>query len=204
MYNNQHPQTLNYLAHIFLSNHQPQRQIGNFIGDFVKGRRFEDYPTEIRQGIVLHRHIDSYTDAHPVVKSTIELMRPTFGRYSGIVLDLYFDHFLATNFNSYSPNRSLANFSIRFYASSILHYKHLPIRVQGFIWHFITTNRLGKYKSIEGLKNSLQIMERHKTPAISPEAAIVYLKTEYQTLERQFHLFFPDLVNFVLAYEQKL
>lgn len=178
--------------------------MGNFIGDFVKGNQYDNYPAEIRRGILLHRQIDSYTDSHPVVRETVAMLRPHFGRYSAIVVDLYFDHILALRFEDYSENRSLKRLSMQFYAASIIYYGHLPSRVKGFIWHFISTHRLRKYATIEGLKESLQIMQRHKTPAIDPDLVIDYLKQNSNQMESQFRLFFPDLIKFVNEYEHPL
>lgn len=189
-------QKMNYLAHIFLSSNSGQTQIGNFIGDFVKGKSYQKYPDKISRGIVLHRKIDEFTDLHPVVCETIAMMRPDFGRYSGIILDMYFDYFLAINFHKYNPNRSLRLFSIRFYFFSILYYIHLPKKVKRFIFHFISTNRLEKYSSLEGLKQSLEIMSRHKSKAIRPDFTINYLQSNSEELEARFHQFFPDLVEF--------
>ena len=194
---------MNYLAHIFLSENIPQRQVGNFIGDFVKGNQFKNFPAEIQRGVLLHRQIDTFTDSHPTVKETIGSMRNTFGRYSGIVSDLYFDHFLASNFSNYSETCSLNQLSLHFYIASTVNYRHLPPRVKGFIWHFITTHRLGKYATLNGLKESFQIMERHKTPAISPDLAIDFLQENYDDLGTKFHLFFPDLIQFVKDFEHQ-
>lgn len=188
---------MNYLAHIFLSGDNQQRQVGNFIGDFVKGKQLERFPDEIRYGIRLHRHIDSYTDNHPVVRDTVGMLRPEFGRYSGILLDMYFDHFLALHFGKYSDNRSLTLFSASFYYAMIRNYTHLPERVQGFIWHFISTNRLCRYSTVNGLRNSLEIMANYKTSAIQPEKTIDFLLLHFPELEERFHTFFPDLVRFV-------
>jgi len=187
---------LNYLAHIFLSGNNAELQIGNFIGDFVKGSRMKHYPQNIRKGIILHRKIDEFTDSHPVVRDTVALIKPEFGRYSAIVADMYFDYFLAINFRKYA-SCSLHLFAIRFYFSTVIHYRHLPVRVKGFIFHFIGTNRLCKYATVSGLRNSLQIMEKHKTAAIQPDKAIQFLIENSNELEKQFHLFFPDLIEFV-------
>ena len=65
--------------------------LGNFIGDFVKGNQHKNYPQQMQQGILLHRAIDHYTDNHPIVLECVDFMRPSFGRYSGIDLDMYFD-----------------------------------------------------------------------------------------------------------------
>ncbi len=187
---------MNYLAHIFLSDNNPSIQVGNFIGDFVKGSKLKDYPAEIRKGIILHRMIDEYTDNHPVVRETILLLRPVFGRYSGIITDMYFDYFLAVNFSNYSNDYSLNRFSFHFYIAALRHYKHLPDRVKGFIFHFISTNRLGKYSSPKGLNNSLEIMANYKVSALEPTKIIEFLEENSTNISTNFHLFFPDLIKF--------
>jgi len=188
--------TLNYLAHIFLSGNDHQLQIGNFIGDFVKGSKFNAYPALIQEGILLHRKIDSYTDSHDVVKQTILLLRPTFGRYSGIIADMYFDYFLSVNFQTYSK-KPLYLFACRFYFFAFLNYNQLPLKVKRFIFHFISTNRLYKYSSIDGLKRSLEIMAIHKVTALDPDKIIAFLLENHDELERKFHQFFPDLIEYV-------
>ena len=187
---------LNYLAHIYLSGNNKEIQVGNFIADFVKGSKLNDYPIEIRKGIVLHRLIDEFTDKHLIVKETITLLRPEFGRYSGIIVDMYFDYFLAKNFNQYSNNQNLNCLSLKFYFAAIWYYKYLPARVKRFIFHFISTNRLKKYATVVGLKNSLEIMANHKVSALNPEHIIEFLEDNLEELELKFHLFFPDLINF--------
>jgi len=191
------PFILNYLAHIFLSGNDSQLQVGNFIGDFVKGKKPDDYPKQIRKGIILHRHIDSFTDSHEVVKETIIFLRPTFGRYSGIVADMYFDYFLAKDFSRHNNGRSLLIFAVQFYISALINYRQLPVKVKRFIFHFIFTNRLGKYSTLEGLKDSLDIMAIHKVSALNPPEIIEFLALHHEYLEMRFQLFFPDLIEFV-------
>lgn len=187
---------LNYLAHIFLSGTDSQVKIGNFIGDFVKGNQLNSQPSCIRSGIVLHRKIDSFTDSHPVVIEIIGMLRPVFGRYSGIIVDMYFDYFLAVSFFDYAGVR-LSTFAFRFYVDLLFYYKYLPVRVKRFVFHFIATNRLKRYSTLEGLKSSLQIMSNHKIPAIEPDKTIDFLIQNHDELEDKFHQFFPDLIQFV-------
>jgi acyl carrier protein phosphodiesterase len=184
------------LAHIFLSGNNRELQIGNFIGDFVKGSRFNEYPDGIRRGIKLHRKIDEFTDSHPVVLETLYLLKPEFGRYSGIILDMYFDYFLATKFSVYS-SKQLNVLAFRFYLITLFHYRNLPVKVKSFIFHFIFTNRLKKYSSLGGLKNSLEIMANYKTSAIDPDKSIQFLVKNHAALELNFHQFFQDLIEFV-------
>jgi len=187
---------LNYLAHIFLSGNRQRLKIGNFIGDFVKGSKLKNYPTEIRQGIVLHRLIDEFTDNHEVVKETVNFVRPAFGRYSGIVVDMYFDYFLGKNFKKYSPRTSLNIFAFKFYFAAILNYNYLPVRVKRFIFHLIFSNRLHKYSTLKGLEESLIIMSNHKVSAIKPDKTIQFLVENEQVLEAKFFRFFPELIEF--------
>ena len=87
---------MNYLAHILLSGNDRRLQVGNFIGDFVKGTEYEQYPKRIKEGILLHRAIDSFTDNHPVFLETVDMLLPDFGRYSGIMADMFYDYLLAS------------------------------------------------------------------------------------------------------------
>jgi acyl carrier protein phosphodiesterase len=190
---------MNYLAHIFLSGNQQSVQIGSFIADFVKGKQLYTYPTEIQQGIILHRKIDTFTDEHPLVCELNSLLKPSFGRYSPIILDMYFDYLLAKSFHHYSPNKSLLLFSWQFYGYLIRHYSLLPIRVKRFVFHFMITNRLYQYKSIQGLYNSLHIMSVYKTDAINPSHSIEFLQEHEELLEKQFQQFFTDILQFTAA-----
>ncbi len=195
---------MNYLAHILLSGEDRALQVGNFIGDFVKGSRYDDYPPGIRAGILLHRQIDSFTDAHPAFKNTVEVLRPAFGRYSGIMADMYFDYFLANHFNHYSGGKSLNCFAYNFYASALLYYRWLPERVQGFIFHFISTNRLKQYKSYAGLEASLTIMSNYKSKSIEPERSIAFLRENEAQLNGLFHDFMPEVLNYAKDHLQGL
>ena len=167
-------------------------QIGNFVGDAVKGRAYENYPLGFRKGILLHREIDDYTDHHPVVREAIDMLRADFGRYSGVLTDIYFDHLLARNFRHYS-GRSLRRFAWGFYGALILNYRYLPERFKGFLWHFILTNRLVRYASLSGIERSLEIMVEYKNLRIDPGLAIVFFERNQERLQELFDRFLPDV-----------
>jgi acyl carrier protein phosphodiesterase len=187
---------MNYLAHIFLSGNEQSLQIGSFIADFVKGKQLYTYPADIQKGIILHRKIDTFTDQHPVVNQLMKVLQPSFGRYSPILLDMYFDYCLANSFQQYSPNKNLLRFSLQFYRYLIAHYSLLPERVKRFVFHFMITNRLYQYKSINGLHTSLKIMSVYKTNSIDPEKSIQFLINHEEVLFKEFHVFFTDLLQF--------
>jgi acyl carrier protein phosphodiesterase len=190
---------MNYLAHIFLSGSDKQIQLGNFIGDAVKGRSYNNFPQRISEGILLHRAIDTYTDNHPTVKKTIQLLKPYFGRYSGILLDIYFDYFLASRFSEYSKI-SLKRYTKYFYFNMISHRRYLPDRIKGFMWHFIGTDRLYKYAFKDGIRKSLDIMVVYRHVDIPVDKAINFL-TEYEKeLWSIFQLFFCELQELCYGY----
>lgn len=183
---------MNYLAHILLSGKDPSVRIGNFVGDAVKGKRYKQYPQGFQLGILLHRQIDAFSDAHPLVREAVALGREPFGRYSAVVTDILFDHFLGVHFREYS-NQGLTVFAYRFYCSLIINYHHLPPRFQGFIWHFILTNRLACYASFKGIHRSLEIMAGYRGLPVNPDQAIDFLRANYGELENLFQSFFPEL-----------
>ena len=88
---------MNYLAHIYLSNEEEEITLGNFIADGVKGKKYVQFPLGIQQGILLHRAIDSFTDAHPIVRKSTKRLHKKYGHYSGVIVDILYDHFLAKN-----------------------------------------------------------------------------------------------------------
>lgn len=186
---------MNYLAHIYFSDSCRQVAVGNFIGDFVKGRRYKAYPSGIRKGILLHRQIDHFTDNHPAFKETVELLRPSFGRYSGIMADMYYDYLLASDFERYSNGQSLNQFAHNFYLSVLFYYWWLPERVKRFIFHFIGTNRLKKYDTFAGLQQSLEIMSVHKSSAINPTLGIEFLAANESQLRNHFDQFMMEALQ---------
>lgn len=183
---------MNYLAHIFLSGDNRRVQIGNFIGDAVKGEAFRQYPPGFREGILLHRKIDDFADHHPLVKEAVHLGRPHFGRYSAVVTDIFFDHFLAVDFREYA-GISLQGFAWGFYGAMVRNYTRLPGRIQGFLWHFILTNRLRRYASPEGIRQSLEIMAAYRNLQVSPSEAVAYLEQHREEWHALFREFFPEV-----------
>ena len=92
---------MNFLAHIYLSGDSRELLIGNFIGDYVKGKDYEKYPPAIQDGILLHRKIDWFTDDHSITKKAKKLVRGQYGLYAGIVIDIFYDHYLSANWDQY-------------------------------------------------------------------------------------------------------
>ena len=187
---------MNYLAHLHLSGESEKMLVGNFIGDYVKGNKYLQYDEEIAKGILLHRQIDSFTDTHPLQREARLMFRSEFGLYSGIVIDLIYDHFLAKNWSQYSSLR-LPVFAKRVHAILLSHFSTLPLRIQGFLPFLIQHKRLVSYASVDGIIQSLKIMGKHSSlPSKSEEVERILLEN-YTELETNFTYFFTDLLDFV-------
>lgn len=187
---------MNFLAHIFLSGDDKDILIGNFIADHVKGSQSEDYREGIRDGIRLHRAIDMYTDTHPVVRNTKQVIRPAFGKYAPVVSDVYYDHFLARNWHTVS-DRPLEDFIQDFYNYTANVNDTLPERTRGMLSVMIRQNWLLSYRTIEGTGKILEAMSKRAAFKSNMEKGAVILRRHYETLETDFHEFFPQLQQFV-------
>ena len=187
---------MNYLAHIYLSGDSEEIKLGNFIGDFVKGNRYRQFPEKVAYGIILHRRIDSYTDQHLDVKECIKLLRPGYGRYSGIVADVFFDHFLASNWSEYSVH-SLRHFAKNAHAIFLSNFGLLPLPVKQFLPFLIHHKRLESYSKRENLKNVLEIMSRRTSLPANSEWAMQILNQEYEQFESLFRSFFSEMIEYV-------
>ena len=186
---------MNFLAHIYLSGENEEMKIGNFIGDWVKGRNFENYPEKIRNGIILHRAIDSFTDFHPIYKNSKHLTAEVYGKYAGVVTDIFYDHFLASQWQNFS-NIPLKIYSGRFYKNLIIHYRYLPNHVRGFLPFLIASDRLFSYQSPEGILKAIQIMSaRTSLPDLTDQGKILF-QNNYSEFQKDFNLFFPELQEF--------
>ena len=187
---------MNYLAHIYLSGDSEEIKLGNFIGDFVKGNRHQHYPEKVAYGIILHRNIDSFTDQHEAVKECIKILRPGYGKYAGIVADVFFDHFLANNWSEYS-NYSLRHFAKNAHAIFLSNFGLLPFRVKQFLPFLIQHKRLESYANRENLFHVLEIMSRRTSLPSNSEWAIQILNQEYSQFEALFRSFFPEIIDYV-------
>ncbi len=187
---------MNYLAHLYLSGDSDEVKLGNFIGDYVKGNKYQKFPEQVAFGIRLHRSIDNFTDQHPDVKTCIDLIKPGFGRHAGIVADIFFDHFLAKNWNEYSEV-TLRQFAKHAHAIFLSNFRLLPLRVKQFLPFLIQHKRLESYAHKESIYQVLEIMSRRTSLPANSQWAILLLENEYQTFDQLFRSFFADIIDFV-------
>lgn len=186
---------MNYLAHIYLSGDNDLVTIGNFIADGIKGKNYKKYPKDIQTGILLHRNIDTFTDSHKTVRKSTKRLHEKYGHYSGIIVDMLYDHFLAKNWSRYSEV-PLENYVESFYDSLEDHYEVLPLRIQKMMPYMIADNWLVSYASIEGITRALEGMNRRTKNRSSMNEAVNELETFYTAFENEFTLFFVELITF--------
>ncbi len=187
---------MNFLAHIYLSGEDEGVKIGNFIGDYVKGKGYLDYPDNISKGIILHRYIDSFTDSHPMVKAAMQPLRPGYGRYSGIVVDIIFDHFLAKHWDNFSSHQ-LHDFIHNAHAIFLSNFRLLPWRVKQFLPFLIQNRRLASYSSKKGVRRTLALMSKYTSLPSKSDFAIQVLEKDETLLQEYFYSFMEDVVIYV-------
>ena len=143
--------------------------------------------------MLLHRHIDTFTDAHKTVRQSTKRLHKKYGHYSGIIVDILYDHFLAKNWNTYC-DIPLVDYVESFYDSLETHYNVLPVRIQKMIPYMLADNWLLSYASIEGIGKVLDGMNRRTKNRSSMNEAVIELKEFYEEFENEFSVFFEELI----------
>ncbi|MBE0676769.1 MAG: DUF479 domain-containing protein [Bacteroidales bacterium] len=187
---------MNVLAHIYLSGDSEKIIIGNYIGDYVKGRDYLKYPDPVRRGIILHRHIDAFTDRHPVVhRSKIHFTRK-YHRYAGVVVDILYDHFLTREWDFFS-RRPLESVTYNFYRAMVNNFDILPDNVKESFPFFIINNWIETYQTQSGIRHVLRTMSKRTSLPAETRYAMKMLKRNYYSLHDDFMEFFPELIEYV-------
>ncbi|CAL67022.1 protein containing DUF479 [Christiangramia forsetii KT0803] len=186
---------MNFLAHIYLSGDNEQVKIGNFMADSIKGKKYLKYPGDLQKGIILHRAIDYYTDTHPIFKQSTQRLFPIYGHYSGIIVDIFYDHFLAANWNQYSKI-PLRDYTEQFYKLLESNFEILPVKVKNFLPYMVSDNWLLSYAEIDGIEKVLSGMNRRTGRKSNMNLAVKELKLYYEEFEEEFESFFEEIIEF--------
>lgn len=194
---------MNYLAHIYLSGEDEELKIGNFIADSVKGKQFIHFPIRVQKGIILHRAIDTYTDSHPTVRESARRLFETYSHYSTVIVDIFYDHFLAANWEDYSTI-PLDEYVQDFYMLLKRKQEILPKRVKQLMPYMIKDNWLLSYASIEGIGKILWQMNQRTGKRSKMDLAVKDLQEHYPLFEKEFISFFHDLKRFSAEHIPKL
>lgn len=186
---------MNYLAHSYLSFQNPDLIVGNFIADSVRGNHFEGLTEDIIKGITLHRKIDSFTDSHPIFLTSKHRFSKDFDKYSGALMDIIYDHYLAKNFHLYS-NVALQEYVDGIYSLLDKNMDYLPEPAKRFYSYMTDRNILFHYSSIEGIETVLTHLSHRIRNRFELQLAIPILEKHYTEIEEEFFIFFDDLQAF--------
>lgn len=156
----------------------------------------EDYAPGIRRGIVLHRAIDAYTDSHPMHRKSRQRLHSRYGHYAGVMIDIYYDHFLANNWSDYS-NQSLDSYTQKVYSILEKNRVILPERINFMLQYMIPQNWLLNYANFDGVSKVFRGMANRTKFDSNMESGVEDLQENYTAFKTEFITFFPDLVEFV-------
>ncbi len=187
---------MNFLAHLFLSGEPGELMVGNFIADSVKGNAMNDFNKGIQKGIILHRAIDTFTDSHADMQKSKERLRPRYKKYAPVITDIFYDHFLAVNWQDYSAV-SLRDYTNQVYTYLGEHYPIFPQRSKQFYDYMIKYDILFAYTKLEGIEKVMQGMSRRVHFISGMETATEELEKHYKDFETEFQSFFPELQSHV-------
>ena len=186
---------MNFLAHIYLSGADEGITIGNFVADGIKGKKYLEYPKKIQKGILLHRAIDSYTDKHPTVRQSTARLHKNYGHYSGVIVDILYDHYLAKNWKHYH-SQPLDEYIQDFYELLRSSFEILPTRIQRMMPYMMSDNWLLSYATIPGISKILDQMNVRTKGVSKMNFAVMELEEFYAEFEEEFTSFFAELITY--------
>jgi len=183
---------MNFLAHIYLSNDNDYIKIGNFIADSIRGKHYDHLPADIQKGIILHRAIDTFTDLHPVFRQSTKRLHERYHHYAGVIVDIFYDHFLAKNWSKYS-NEDLGDFAENFYQILRDNTPFLNEKILGMMPYLIKQNWLFNYQFMDEIARTLRQMDQRTKNNSQMQFSIEELQDFYTDFENEFTIFFEEL-----------
>ncbi|MBW4608345.1 MAG: DUF479 domain-containing protein [Hassallia sp. WJT32-NPBG1] len=187
---------MNWLAHLFLSEPNVENRLGNLLADIVKGSARRELNSHILRGIECHQVIDKFTDCHPVVQRSKQRISCGYRRFAGVLVDIFYDHFLAKNWSDYS-NVTLEEFTAEIYESFQAYQGQIPVAVRGIITRVASEDWLGSYRNVGGVENALERISKRLSMRFNRSfmlnLAVNELTTHYDEFEYDFLEFFPEL-----------
>jgi acyl carrier protein phosphodiesterase len=189
---------LNWLAHLYLSEPTPKFRLGNLLPDLVSARALAEFPPEFQEGIRRHRRIDAFTDTHPVFRQSIRRLEPQYRRYGGVLIDMFYDHVLAREWDSIA-SQPLPEFAAEVYASFDGLLADIPPDVRFRLASMRNTDWLCSYRELGGIREALSRIGGRLRRPIDLSLAVTALEHEYDCYCEDFREFFPLLAAHVVS-----
>jgi len=183
---------MNWLAHLLLSEPTPAFRLGGILPDLVSAPLLAGMPSEFQRGIQRHRQIDAYTDSHAIFRRSVQRLNPPFRRFGGIIMDVFYDHFLSVEWKNYCA-QPLEQFVADFYVSFDAQQTQLPAETFGHLQRMRAENWLCSYRELAGVQLTLERIGRRLRRQINLGAAVTELEQQYDLLREDFGEFFPQL-----------
>ncbi|OPJ65623.1 ACP phosphodiesterase [Clostridium chromiireducens] len=187
---------MNYLAHIHLSDNSEENMLGNFLGDFVSKSLEDEFEYSIKQGILMHKKLDTFTDSHPNFANSRERISSANRRLAGVLIDIFYDHFLAKNWSDYS-SVSLEEYADNFYKILKKYSYCLPDKLTRRMPFMIEENWLLSYRDISGIQVAVDRISKRfsntRHPLVNP---IDELINNYEGLQNDFKCFYPEAIQY--------
>jgi len=187
---------MNFLAHTYLSGCNDEIIVGNFMGDYVKGKNYVHLPELVRKGILIHRDIDTFTDAHELTRRSRLRLVERYHKYAGVIVDIFYDHFLAISWAQYC-GIPLREYVDRTYDVLKRNYKTLPQGIKVWFPTFLENNWMLAYQTVDGIELVLDRMSANTSLPDHTAFAIDRLRTQYDDFLDDFQLFFPEIIRFI-------
>jgi acyl carrier protein phosphodiesterase len=190
---------MNFLAHLYLAGKEEELIVGNFIADSVKGNKYKDYPIRIAHGIVMHRSIDFFSDTHPAYLKSVHRLAPTYGKFSGVITDMFYDHMLAANWKDYSDEK-LEGFCERMYEILHSYQTEMPQKSSIILTYMSKHNWLLSYAKKEGIRRALKGLSERMKYYSPMDEAVSELETSFELYQANFLEFFPLLQKHIKGF----
>lgn len=194
---------MNYLAHFYLSDQTPEGFLGGILGDFVRGKVQGKFTPTIEREIEIHRRIDFFTDTNEIVRKSKKRVAANRSKYAGVLVDVFYDHYLALNFENYS-NISLKDFSTDVYQSLKTRNNSLDESLQTRLMGIAHYDLLSSYVTLEGIGLALYRISKRLKRENNLAEGIFDIKNNYAEMQKDFEEFFPQLIEFVNIERKKM
>ena len=183
---------MNFLAHAWLAGPEEAYRVGGLLGDFIKGPVPDTLPPGVGEGVRLHRAIDSYADNHPAFRASRSRVSPARRRVAGVMVDMFYDHFLARHWAEYQPGEDLEDFTARQYALLAGLGTDLPARLARILPAMRADDWLASYREVDTIAQALDRMANRLTRANSLPGSGAELVEHYAGFEADFRVFIAD------------
>ena len=166
------------------------------MGDFVKGPIPADYPERLALGLHLHRRIDSLAQNSPHTRLSRQRLHPKFGHGRGIIVDIFYDHFLASNWANYS-SEPLTNYVEKFYQLLQDNHNRLPTGLQQITPSMIKHNWLVSYQHRMVVGKALQGISQRLSRPLPLAEGVEELAVHEALFRQDFIGFMAEAADFV-------